>query len=71
MIVIAAVLSRQRGAVEGQHGADAELGGRLIDVQPLFGAAGVPPPIGLLQLPVKNVDGVVDDLGRVDAGAVG
>lgn len=71
VVVIATVLSRQRGAVEGEHRADAELRRRLVDVQPLFGSAGVSPPVGLMQLPVEDVDGVVDDLRRVDAGAVG
>lgn len=71
VIIVAAVLCRQSGAVKGEHGANAEPGGGLVDVQSLFGAAGVSPSIGLLQLPVENVDSTVDHLGWVDAGAVG
>lgn len=71
VIVVATVLSRQRGAVERKHGAHAEPRRRLVDVQALFRAAGIPPPVGLAELLVEDVDGTVDRLGRVDAGAAG
>lgn len=71
VIVVTAVLCSQCGAVEGEHRANAEPRRGLVDVQPLFGAAGIPPAIGLLQLSIENVDSVVDHLGWVDARAVG
>lgn len=71
VIVVAAVLCSQRGAVEREHRANAEPRRGLVDVQSLFGAAGISPAIGLLQLPIENVDSTVDHLGWVDARAVG
>lgn len=71
VLVVAAVLCCQRGAVERQHGAYTEPGRRLVDIEALFGSAGVAPPVGLAQLLVEDVHSAVDDLGRVDAGAAG
>ncbi len=71
VIVVAAMLCSQRGAVEGEHWANAKLCRGLVDVQPLLGATGITPAIGLLQLPIENVDSTVDHLGWVDARAVG
>lgn len=71
VLVVAAVLRGERGAVERQHGAHAEPCGRLVNIQALLGSAGVAPPVGLAQLLVEDVHGAVDDLGRVDAGAAG
>lgn len=71
VLVVAAVLCGKRGAIERQHGAHAEPRGRLVDIEALFGSAGVSPPIGLSQLLVEDVHRAVDDLGRVDTGAAG
>lgn len=70
-VVVATVLLRQHGAVVGQHGADAEAGRGLVDVEPLLGAAGVPPAVRLAEPGVLDVDGAVDHLGGVGAGAAG
>ena len=69
VVVVATVLRGQRGALVGQHGADAEAGGGLVDVQAFFGAAGVAPPVRLAVLLVGDVDGAVDGLGGVAARA--
>lgn len=71
VFVVAAVLCGERGAFGRQHGAHAELRRRLVDIQALFGSAGVAPSVGLAQLLIKDVHGAVDDLGRVDARAAG
>lgn len=71
VLVIAAVLGSQGGAVEGEHGAQAEACRRLVDVQALLGAAGVPPSEALALLLIPQVDGTVDSLQWVGAGAAG
>lgn len=71
VVVIATVLSSQRGAVKREHGAHAEFGRRLVDVQALFRAAGITPPVGLAKFLVENVDGTVDNLRGVHTGATG
>lgn len=71
VLVVAAVLGGERGAVERQHGAHAEPRRRLVDIEALFGSAGVAPTVVLAQLVVEDVHGAVDDFGRVDAGAAG
>ena len=71
VVVVATVLRGQRGALVGQHGADAEAGRRLVDVQAFFGPAGIAPPIRLALLLVGDVDGAVDGLRGVAARAAG
>lgn len=71
VLVIAAVLGSQGGAVKGEHGAQAEACRGLVDVQALLGAAGIPPSEALAPLLVPQVDGTVDGLQRVGAGAAG
>lgn len=71
VVVVATVLRSQGGAIRGDHGARAEVSGRLVNVQAFFGAGGVAPAVGLTQRLVEDVDGVVDGLGRVGAGAAG
>lgn len=70
-VVVATVLRRQCGAVVREHGAEAEPGRKLVDVQPLFGSAGISPAVGPLKLLVWDVDGAVHGLRRVGAGAAG
>lgn len=65
VLVVAAVLGGQGGAVQGQHGAQAETRRRLVDVQALLGPAGIPPSEALALLLVPQVDGIVDGLQRV------
>lgn len=71
VLVIAAVLGRQRRAVQREHGAQAEARRRLVDVQALLGAAGVPPAEALSLPLVPQVDSAVNGLQRVGAGAAG
>lgn len=71
VLVVAAVLCGERGAVKRKHGANAEPRRRLVDIEALFGSASIAPPVGLAQLLVEDVHGTVDDLGRVDTGAAG
>lgn len=71
VLVVAAVLGSQCGAVQGEHGAQAEPRRGLVDVQALLGPAGVPPSEALAPLLVAQVDGAVDGLQRVGAGAAG
>lgn len=71
VLVVAAVLCGERGAVKRKHGAHAEPRRWLVDIEALFGSAGVAPPVGLAQLLIEDVHGTVDDLGRVDTGAAG
>jgi len=44
VVIIAAVLRSQRGGFEGQHGADAVAGCRLVDFKFLFWPTGIFPP---------------------------
>lgn len=71
VLVVATVLGSQGGAVEGEHGAQAEARRRLVDVQALLGAAGIPPSEALALLLIPQVDSTVDGLQRVGAGAAG
>lgn len=71
LVVVAAVLRRQRRAIVRQHRADAESGRRFVDVQALFGSARVPPAVGLAKFGVLDVDGAVNGLRGVRAGAAG
>lgn len=71
VLVVAAVLCSECGAVERQHGAHTKPCRWLVDIEALFGSAGIAPPVGLAQLLVEDVHGAVDDLGWVDAGAAG
>lgn len=71
VLVVAAVLGSQGGAVEGEHGAQAEARRRLVDVQALLGATGVPPSEALALPLIPQVDGTVDGLQWVGAGAAG
>lgn len=71
VLVVAAVLGGQRGTIQGEHGAQAETGGGLVDVQPFLGAAGIPPTEALALPLVSQVDGAVDRFQGVGAGAAG
>lgn len=62
VLIVAAVLGSQGGAVQGQHGAQAEACRWLVDVQALLGAAGIPPSEALALLLIPQVDGAVDGL---------
>lgn len=71
VLVIAAVLGCQRRAVQREHGAQAEARRRLVDVEALLGAAGIPPAEALPLPLIPQVDGAVNGLQRVGAGAAG
>lgn len=70
-IVVAAVLCRQRGGLQRQHGADAVAGTGLVDLQLLFRAAGVLPAEVAARGSVVDVGRAVRHLGRVGARAAG
>lgn len=71
VLIVAAVLGSEGGAVEGEHGAQAEARRGLVDVQALLGATGVPPSEALALPLIPQVDSTVDGLQRVGAGAAG
>lgn len=71
VLIVAAVLGSQGGAVEGQHGAQAEASRGFVDVQALLGAAGVPPSEALALLLIPQVDSAVHGLQGVRAGTAG
>lgn len=71
VLIVAAVLGSQGGAVEGEHGAQAETCCRLVDVQALLGATGIPPSEALALLLIPQVDSTVDSLQWVRAGTAG
>lgn len=71
VLIVAAVLGSQGGAVKGEHGAQAEACCGLVDVQALLGAAGIPPSEAPALLLIPQVNGTVDSLQWVGAGAAG
>lgn len=71
VFVIAAMLGGQRGAVQGEHGAQAEMGSRLINVQPFLGPAGIPPAKVFALLLISQVHSTVHGFQRVGAGTAG
>lgn len=71
VVTIATVLGSQRGAFEGQHGADAVPGRGLVDLQLLLGPAGVLPAEVLALDVVEDVGRAVGHLRGVGAGAAG
>lgn len=70
-VVVAAVLRRQRGGLQREHGADAVAGGGLVDLQLLLRAAGVLPAEVPAREGVVHVGRAVRHLGRVGARAAG
>ena len=71
VVAVAAVLGSQRGALQGQHGADAIPGCGFVDVQLLPGPAGVLPAEVLALDAVEDVRCAVGHLRGVGAGATG
>lgn len=71
VVTVAAVLRRQRGALQGQHGADAVPGRGLVDLQLLLGPTGVLPAEVLALDAVEDVSRAVGYLSGVGAGAAG
>lgn len=71
VLIVAAVLGRQRRAVKGEHGAQAEACCRLVDVQALFGATGIPPAEALALSLIPQVDSTVNSLQGIGAGTAG
>lgn len=71
VLVVAAMLGSQRGAVQGEHGAQAETGSGLIDVQPFLGSTGIPPAKAFALLLISQVHSTVHGFQRVRAGATG
>lgn len=71
VVAVATVLGCQRGALQGQHGADAVAGRGLVDLQLLLGPAGVLPAEVLALDAVEDVRRAVGHLGGVGAGAAG
>lgn len=71
VVVVAAVLRRQRGGLQRQHGADAVTRRGLVDLQLLLRPAGVFPAEVPARGGVVDVGRAVRHLGRVRAGAAG
>ena len=69
VVAVATVLGSQRGALQGQHGANAIPGCGFIDLQLLLGPAGVLPAEVLALDAVEDVSCAVGHLGGVGAGA--
>lgn len=65
------MLGSQGGAVQGEHGAQAESSSGLIDVQALLGPTSIP-PAKVLTLPlISQVDSTVNSFQGVEAGTAG
>lgn len=70
-VVVAAMLGRQRGGFQREHGADAIASSGFVDLQPLLRPAGVLPAEVALRCGIVDVCGAVGHLGWVKAGAAG
>lgn len=70
-VVVAAVLGRQRGGFQREHGADAIASSGFVDLQLLLWAAGVLPAEVAPRCGIVDVCGAVGHFSWVKAGAAG
>lgn len=71
VLIVAAMLGSQGGAVQGEHGAQAESSSGFVDVQALLGPAGIPPAKVLALSFISQVNGTVNGFQGVEAGTAG